>query len=104
MRLQEGWLRPKKSLPPSKLPVTLFLHLPNIANPEHVAATAQAIGDNGKLSVTVGDRAWAQQHNMGAFLAVALGAGYEPRFIIMEHNADRTDLPTVVLVGKGITF
>jgi leucyl aminopeptidase len=35
---------------------------------------------------------------------VALGAGEPPAFIVLEHNADRADLPTVVLVGKGITF
>jgi leucyl aminopeptidase len=41
---------------------------------------------------------------MGAFLAVAQGAGEPPAFIVLEHNAERSDLPTVVLVGKGITF
>ena len=41
---------------------------------------------------------------MGAFLAVAAGAGEEPKFIVLEHNGDREDLPTIVLVGKGITF
>ncbi len=41
---------------------------------------------------------------MGAFLAVAQGAGFSPKFIVIEHNGDRTDLPTIVLVGKGITF
>ncbi|MCA9932720.1 MAG: leucyl aminopeptidase, partial [Anaerolineales bacterium] len=42
--------------------------------------------------------------NMGAFLAVAKGAGEKPKFIILEHNGDRDDLDTIVLVGKGITF
>jgi leucyl aminopeptidase len=41
---------------------------------------------------------------MGAFLAVAKGAGEKPKFIVLEHNRDREDLETVVLVGKGITF
>jgi leucyl aminopeptidase len=41
---------------------------------------------------------------MGAFLAVAQGAGFPPKFIVLEHNGEREDLPTVVLVGKGITF
>ena len=56
------------------------------------------------MKITVGDRAWAAEHKMGAFLAVAQGAGEPPTFIILEHNGDRTDLPTIVLVGKGITF
>jgi leucyl aminopeptidase len=41
---------------------------------------------------------------MGAFLAVAKGAGEPPKFIVLEHNSDRQDLETIVLVGKGITF
>ena len=32
------------------------------------------------------------------------GAGEPPKFIVLEHNADREDLDTVVLIGKGITF
>jgi leucyl aminopeptidase len=56
------------------------------------------------LTALIGDRAWAEAHHMGAFLAVARGAGDEPRFVVLEHNAERSDLPTIVLVGKGITF
>ncbi len=41
---------------------------------------------------------------MGAFLAVAKGAGEPPKFIVLEHNSQRDDLPTISLVGKGITF
>jgi len=41
---------------------------------------------------------------MGAFLAVAQGSANEPAFITLEMNAGRDDLPTVVLVGKGVTF
>jgi leucyl aminopeptidase len=56
------------------------------------------------LRLTVGDREWAREHNICAFLAVAKGAGEEPRFIILEYNGGDPDLPAVVLVGKGITF
>jgi leucyl aminopeptidase len=77
---------------------------PNVATPTHLAETAQAIADAHRLIITVGDRKWAAERNMGAYLAVAQGAGEPPKFIVLEHNADRTDLPTIVLVGKGITF
>mgnify|MGYP001416420961 FL=1 len=77
---------------------------PNVATPTHLAAQARAIAEAHGLGVTVGDRAWAAERDMGAFLAVAQGAGEPPAFIVLEHNAARTDLPTVVLVGKGITF
>ena len=52
----------------------------------------------------VGDREWAAEQGMGSYLAVAQGAGEPPKFIVLEHNAGCTDLDTVVLVGKGITF
>ncbi len=77
---------------------------PNVATPTLMAERAQAIAAAHDLGVTVGDRAWAAERHMGAFLAVAQGAGEPPAFIVLEHNAGRTDLPTVVLVGKGITF
>jgi len=41
---------------------------------------------------------------MGAFLGVAQGSDEPAAFLIMEHNPNREDLDTVVLVGKGITF
>jgi leucyl aminopeptidase len=77
---------------------------PNMATPTFMADTARDIAERHKMKITVGDRAWAKEHKMGAFLAVAQGAGEPPTFIILEHNGDRTDLPAIVLVGKGITF
>ncbi|MEO8083589.1 MAG: leucyl aminopeptidase [Ardenticatenales bacterium] len=77
---------------------------PNICTPAYMADTARRIAGEAGLDVEVGDRAWAAGNGMGAFLAVAQGAGYAPAFIILGHNAARTDLPTIVLVGKGVTF
>ena len=77
---------------------------PNVATPTRLAEQARAIAAARGMDVTIGDRAWAAERNMGAFLAVAQGAGEPPAFIILEHNADRSDLPAIVLVGKGITF
>ena len=77
---------------------------PNVATPTKMAETAATIANDHNLKITVGDRAWAAEHKMGAFLAVAKGAGEPPKFIVLEHNAEREDLDTIVLVGKGITF
>ncbi len=77
---------------------------PNKATPTHVAAQAQMIANEHNLGITIGDRAWATERNMGAYLSVTKGAGESPRFVILEHNIDREDLDTIVLVGKGITF
>ena len=46
----------------------------------------------------------AAELNMGCFLGVAQGSDEPAAFIVLEHNPDRADLDTVVLVGKGITF
>lgn len=77
---------------------------PNVATPTKLAQTATEIAQAHSLKLTIGDRDWAAAHNMGAYLAVAQGAGEPPYFIVMEHNSDHTDLDTLVLVGKGITF
>lgn len=82
-----------------------LINLPaNYATPTRMAEAAQEIAQAYGMKITVGDREWASQHKMGAYLAVAKGAGEPPKFIILEHNGDRQDLDTVVLVGKGITF
>ncbi|MFZ0544032.1 MAG: leucyl aminopeptidase [Candidatus Promineifilaceae bacterium] len=77
---------------------------PNVTTPTRMAEAATEIANAHQMKLTVGDRAWAAERKMGGFLAVAKGAGEEPKFIVMEHNGDREDLETVVLVGKGITF
>ena len=77
---------------------------PNVATPTRLAQAAQEIAKAHGMKITIGGRKWAARHKMGAFLAVAAGAGEKPKFIVLEHNSDRDDLDTVVLVGKGITF
>ena len=83
---------------------TLVNMPPNIATPRKMAKVAAKIAEEHQLNLIVGGRKWAARHKMGAFLAVAKGAGEPPKFIIIEHNAGRDDLDTIVLVGKGITF
>lgn len=77
---------------------------PNVATPTRLAQAAQEIAEAHNLKITIGGRKWAAERSMGAFLAVAKGAGEPPKFIVLEHNGDREDLDTIVLVGKGITF
>jgi leucyl aminopeptidase len=77
---------------------------PNEATPTRLAQTAQTIAHDHGMVITIGDREWAAEHEMGAYLAVAKGAGEPPKFIVLEHNGERSDWPAVVLVGKGITF
>jgi leucyl aminopeptidase len=77
---------------------------PNVATPTRLAEAAQNIAQKYAMGLTIGDRQWAAERSMGAFLAVAKGAGEPPKFIVLEHNGNREDLDTIVLVGKGITF
>jgi len=77
---------------------------PNVATPTMMSTVANEIAASSGMNVLIGDRKWANEHKMGAYLAVANGAGEPPKFVILEHNIDRDDLPTLVLVGKGITF
>ena len=77
---------------------------PNVATPTRMAAAAREIAINYGMKITIGSRRWAAKRDMGAFLAVAQGAGEKPKFIVLEHNGHRDDLDTLVLVGKGITF
>lgn len=75
----------------------------NVANPEFLAEAARGLSRSG-LDVIVGDAAWAASEGMGALLAVARGSENEPRFVVMEHDPGREGQPTLVLVGKGVTF
>ena len=77
---------------------------PNKVTPTYLAGVAEEIAGKYGMKLTIGDREWAAERKMGAFLAVAKAAAEPPRFIVLEHNAGRADLDTVVLVGKGITF
>ncbi|MFC2053204.1 leucyl aminopeptidase [Chloroflexota bacterium] len=77
---------------------------PNIATPTKMASVAGEIAEENGMKLTVGGREWAAERQMGAFLAVAKGAGETPKFIVLEHKSDHEDLDTLVLIGKGITF
>ena len=41
---------------------------------------------------------------MGALLGVAQGSVFPPRLLVMEHGQKKKGVPSVVLVGKGVTF
>lgn len=76
----------------------------NRMTPTIMAERAEALARETGLKFQALGRAECKALGMGIFMAVAEESEQEPQFIILEHNADRSDLPTVVLVGKGITF
>jgi leucyl aminopeptidase len=77
---------------------------PNVCTPDYMAQTAREAAEATGMKFEALDRAAMADLKMGALLGVAQGSDTPPRFIILEHNSDRADLPTVVLVGKGVTF
>lgn len=78
---------------------------PNICTPTYLAQAAEEVAGDVGLQIEVLDRAQMEALHMGALLAVAQGSDAPPKFIILEHNADRAaEWPTIVLVGKGVTF
>jgi leucyl aminopeptidase len=76
----------------------------NRMTPSTVAERAAAMAAETGLKVEVLGRAECKALGMGIFMAVAEESEQEPKLIILEHNAGRDNLPTVALVGKGVTF
>ncbi len=72
--------------------------------PITLARHAKEAGRKAKLRVTIFDEKQIRRLKMGGVLGVAKGSDQPPRFIVMEHNAGKKRVPTVVLVGKGVTF
>ena len=50
------------------------------------------------------DLKWIKEQKMGAFLSVSQGSAQEPVFMEMTLKNAPDSAPTVVLVGKGVTF
>ena len=76
----------------------------NHMTPMMMAGVATRLAADAGLRVEVLDRDRMAALGMGILLAVAAESEEPPQFIILEHNAGRADLPTVVLIGKGVTF
>ncbi|GIK63429.1 MAG: putative cytosol aminopeptidase [Chloroflexota bacterium] len=78
---------------------------PNFCTPIHMAEVAKQVAAEVGLKVTILEQAQMEALKMGALLSVSQGSDTPPRFIILEHHADRTqELDTLVLIGKGVTF
>ncbi len=76
----------------------------NIVTPSSMAQTAHQMAAEVGLHCQVLDKAALTALGMNAFLIVNRGGGEPAQLVILEHNVGRDDLPTIVVVGKGITF
>ncbi len=78
----------------------------NLKTPAWLAQQAVEVGEAAGLDVTVWDEEQLRTEGFGGLLAVGGGSVNPPRLIRMDYappGASRRT-PTVVLVGKGITF
>jgi leucyl aminopeptidase len=73
-------------------------------HPPELGEEAIRLGSRTGLKVTVLDMAQLTEQGFGGILAVGKGSEHEPRFIVMEHGTATTGVPTICLVGKGLTF
>ena len=81
--------------------------------PERLAARAREIGRDRGARVEVLGVAQLERLGMGALLAVGRGSVHPPRLIVLDRPPRGTsgtrgrraaNVPTVVLIGKGVTF
>jgi leucyl aminopeptidase len=71
--------------------------------PESFAARAESLAGECGLACEVLDESRLQTEKMEALLAVAVGSDRPPRVVVLQHGGE-ADGPTLVLVGKGVTF
>ena len=76
----------------------------NYITPTKLANEALRFEKELGIKTTIFDREKAEEIGLTSFLAVARGTKEPPKFIIMEHGADKEGVDTVALIGKAITF
>jgi leucyl aminopeptidase len=78
---------------------------PEHKTPPKLAQRAVELGERAPgITVTVLDENELAEQGFGGVIAVGKASTSPPRFIIMEYGAELTDVPTICVVGKGITF
>jgi leucyl aminopeptidase len=87
---------------------TLASRPANVINPSALAKAARDLTRGlTTLRCTIYDERQLEVEKMGAILAVGAGSQSKPRLIILKYTPTKRParrLPTVALVGKGVTF
>lgn len=76
----------------------------SIMTPTRMADEAKSVAKEHGLRCQIMGLRELKRLGMGAILGVAQGSREEPRLITLHYNKGRSGLPTVCLVGKGVTF
>ena len=75
-----------------------------VLTPAAFGDEALALGERTGLKVTVLDKAQLVAGGFGGILSIGQGSVNDPRLIIMEYGEAKAGVPTICLVGKGLTF
>jgi len=71
--------------------------------PAEFAEYAKKLSKKSKLKCKVLDKAAMQKLAMGGILGVSQGSAVPPQLVILEYRTEKKN-PTLLLVGKGLTF
>lgn len=77
---------------------------PNILYPESFVEKVTKDVEGLGLEITVLDEAQMAELGMGSLLSVSQGSRREARLLALKWNGAAADVPTLALVGKGVTF
>jgi len=77
----------------------------NLLGPRELVAAARRLGREDGLTVRVAGEAELRRRGLGGILGVARGSRRPAYLVTVEYRSrSRGKVPTVVLVGKGVTF
>lgn len=76
----------------------------NYANPETLEKKFRDLAQHYNLKIKVYQKDDLEKIGAGGILTVGKGSAIAPRMITLEYNHDQKDLPSLALVGKGVTF
>lgn len=77
---------------------------PNYLYPETFVDEAISVSQEAGFGIEVWDLQRLQKERCGALLGVARGSVRPPRLVIARYQGTDSNLPSIALVGKGVTF
>lgn len=72
--------------------------------PVHFAKAGRELARQHALTCTVFDKAALKKMGMGGIVGVAQGSAQPPTLVALEYHEGTAKVPTILLVGKGLTF
>ena len=72
--------------------------------PAHFVKAARNLAGKYNLSCKVFDRAALKKMGMGGIIGVSQGSAQPPALVALEYRGGTTTSPTLLFVGKGLTF